>query len=190
VSAIAAIAIGASLILGGAGGVGVERRRARRSLRRARRVRRIAFPFAGESLSEPALVAALRIAHAEGATLVPVYLALVPRRLAVDVPLPGESTVALALLEAVEQRATRAGVSVDSRIERGRTLRHGLRELVAHEHYERMVVAAGADGYGDGFSPEDIAWLLAHAPGELVVLRPQGAEKPAAMPFLASSATV
>lgn len=131
---------------------------------------RIAFPFTGEGLSEPALAAALRLARAEGATLMPVYLALVPLRLEMDVPLRSECEIAFALLEAIEQRAMRAKIPVDSRIERGRTVRHALRELIAHERFERMVVAAGSAG--EGFSPEDVAWLLAHVPGELIALRP------------------
>jgi hypothetical protein len=61
---------------------------------------------------------------------------------------------------------------VDARIERGRTVRHALRELIAHERFERMVVAAGADRTGEGFDPEDVAWLLVHVPGELIALRP------------------
>jgi hypothetical protein len=147
--------------------------RRRRALHGQGHVRRIAFPFTGATLSEPALLAALRLARAEHATLIPIYLALVPRRLAVEVPLPDEEcTVALPLLEAVEQRARLAEVPVDTRIERGRTVRHALRQLMMHERFERMVVAAGADDYGDGFAPEDVAWLLAHASGELIVLRP------------------
>jgi nucleotide-binding universal stress UspA family protein len=139
-------------------------------------VSRIAFPFTGEGLSEPALAAALRLARAEGATLMPVYLVLVPLRLAMDVPMRSECERAFALLEAIEQRATRAKVPVDSRIERGRTVRHALRELIAHERFERMVVAAGSNGtVGEGFAPEDVAWLLAHVPGELIALRPAAA---------------
>ena len=153
--------------------LGSQRWRRGRAIHGQVRVRRIAFPFTGETLSEPALTAALRLARAEHATLIPIYLALVPRRLPVEVPLPEDCQLALPLLEAVEQRATRAGVSVDSRIERGRTVRHALRQLMAHERFERMVVAAGADGFSEGFAPEDVAWLLAHAPGELIVLRPE-----------------
>ena len=108
----------------------------------------------------------------EGATLMPVYLALVPLRLSAEVPLPAEAAQALPLLEAIEQRALRAHVPVDSRIERGRTVRHALRELMEHERFERMVVAAGANGGGEGFTAEDVAWLVQHAPGELIALRP------------------
>jgi len=166
----------AALLVGLAAGVGLvlglERRRRAQALARRDPVRRIALPFTGEGLSEPALLAALRIAHAEGATLMPVYLALVPMRLSIAVPLPREATVGMGLLEAVEQRAMRAHVPVDSRIERGRTVRHALRELMAHERFERMVVAAGAEDRGAGFSPEDVAWLIKRAPGELIALRP------------------
>jgi hypothetical protein len=167
-----ALAAGAGLIAGAGVALGIERRRRARALSRRAPVHRIAFPFTGEGLSEPALLAALRLARAEGATLMPVYLALVPMRLSAEVPLPSEAAQALPLLEAIEQRARRAQVPVDSRIERGRTVRHALRELMAHERFERMVVAAGANGRGEGFSAEDVAWLVEHAPGELIALRP------------------
>ncbi len=171
---VAALTLLAVALAGGlGGGLGLERLRRSRALHGRAAVRRIAFPFTGATLSEPALLAALRLARAEHATLIPIYLALVPRRLPVEVPLPAECAVALPLLEAVEQRAKAAEVPVDSRIERGRTVRHALRLLMAHEHFERMVVAAGVDGFSEGFTPEDVAWLLAHAPGELIVLRPQ-----------------
>jgi nucleotide-binding universal stress UspA family protein len=175
VIALVLAAIAVALAVGFAGGLVLQRWRRDRALDLGRRARRIAFPFTGVGLSEPALAAALRLARAEGATLVPVYLALVPMRLAVDVPLQAEADMALALLETIEQRAARAEVPVDSRIERGRTVRHALRELIAHERFERMVVAAGSNGSGEGFMPEDVAWLLAHVPGELIALRPERA---------------
>ena len=133
--------------------------------------RRVLFPFVGEALSQSALDAALRIARAEGATLVPAYLARVPMGLPLDTALPYECDEALPLLEAIEQQATAKGIPVDSRIERGRTARHAVRELVSHERYDRMVVAAATNG-DDGFRAADVAWLLDHAPGDLVILRP------------------
>ena len=75
------------------------------------------------------------------------------------------------LLETIEQRAYALGVPVDARIERGRTHRHAFREAIAHEHYDRLVVAA-ASVRSEGFHPDDVAWLLDHAPGEVVVIRP------------------
>ena len=133
--------------------------------------RRILFPYVGTQLSVSALDAALRIARIENATLVPAYLAPVPMAVPLDTPIPRACDLAFELQEAIEQRATAAGVPVDGRIGRGRTLRHALRGLLADERYDRIVVAA-ATGRTDGLSSADVAWLLEHAPGEVVVLRP------------------
>jgi Universal stress protein family len=138
---------------------------------------RILFPIVGRALSRPALDAALRLARAEGATLVACYLAPVPLHLPLDAALARECRLALPLLEAVEHAAAAAGVAVDSRIERGRTYRHALLELIAHERYDQIVVAAAPEGAA-GFTGADVAWLLHRAPGEIVVLRP-GDEGPA-----------
>lgn len=132
---------------------------------------RIGFPFIGRSLSEPALDAALRLAHAQSATLVPVFLAVVPLRLPFDSALPRQSARALDLLEAIEQRAARAGVTVDGQIERGRTARHALTQALRHERFARIVVPAETRA-GEGFAAADIAWLLEHVLDEIVVLRP------------------
>jgi nucleotide-binding universal stress UspA family protein len=131
--------------------------------------RRILFPFTGHALSQRALDAALRLARAEDATLVPVFLARVPMQLPLDSPLPRQCTAGLPLLETIEQRAAVAGVRVDARVDRGRTLRHAMREAIAHERFDRLVVAAG-----DGLDSGDVAWLLDHAPGEVMIIRPAG----------------
>jgi hypothetical protein len=131
---------------------------------------RILFPFVGGRLSDPALRAALRIARAEDAVLVPAYLAEVPLDAKLETPLRRQAEAALPLLEAIEQRALDAGVPVDARIERGRTPRHAFRQLIEHESFDRVVAAGSTNG--DGFSAEDVAWLLEHSPGEVVVLRP------------------
>ena len=136
--------------------------------------RRILFPFVASSLSRPALDAALRLARAEDATLVPVFLASVPLHLPLDSPLPRQARVCIPLQEAIEQRAAAYGVPVDSRLERGRTYRHALRQTIANERFDRIVIAAAVNG-ANGFGPDDVAWLLEHAPGEILVLRP-GAE--------------
>ncbi len=143
----------------------------RRRIGLGRRARRIAFPFVGAALSERALAAALRLARAEHATLVPIYLVAVPRHLPLDCAQPREAEVAFALLEAVERRARRAEVPVDARVERGRSVRHALRAVAEHERFERMVVAAAGDG-SDGFSAADVAWLLDQVPEEVLVVRP------------------
>jgi len=137
--------------------------------------RRILFPFVAGALSSRALDAALRLAKTEGATLVPVFLARVSLDLPLDSALPRQCSMAMPLLEAVEQRATEAGVPVDSRIERGRNRRHALRQAIAQERYDRIVIAAASEG-SPGFDAEDVAWLLDHAAGEIVVLRPSSAD--------------
>jgi hypothetical protein len=133
--------------------------------------RRVLFPFVASALSQRALDASLRLARAEGATLLPVFLARVPLTLPLDSPLPRQAAVCLPLQEAIEQRAAAFGVPVDARVERGRTYRHALRRTIATERFERIVIAAATAG-GPGFGPDDVAWLLASAPGEIVVLRP------------------
>ena len=166
-------ALAAGLLLFGALYLRDFRRRAR-TLRTS--PQRILFPFVGRALSRRALDAALRLALTDGATLVPVYLARVPMRMPLDGPLPRQCSEGVPLLETIEQRAFGLGVPVDARIERGRTVRHAMREAIAHERYDRIVIAA-ASGSADGFHGDDIAWLLDHAPGEVVVIRPQGDDR-------------
>jgi nucleotide-binding universal stress UspA family protein len=152
------------------------RERQRRAHTLSTSPKRILFPFVGHALSRRALDAALRLARSDRATLVPVFLAEVPMHLPIDSPLTRQCAAGLPLLETIEQRAVAAGVPVDARIERGRTVRHGLREAIAHERYDRIVVAA-ASGRVEGFHGDDIAWLLDHAPGEVVVIRPDGDDR-------------
>ena len=139
--------------------------------------RRILFPFVAQGLSIRALDAALRLAAAERSTLVPVFLARVSLDLPLDAPLPHQCSLAVPLLEAIEQRATAAGVPVDSRIEQGRNRRHALRQAIVHERFDTIVVAAASNG-SPGFEADDIAWLLENAQGEIVVLRPGADDRP------------
>ncbi len=138
--------------------------------------RRILFPYVANGLSPRALDAALRQASAEDATLVPVFLGRVPLQLPVGAPLPHQCSVAIPLQEAIEQRAAAFDVPVDARIEQGRTYRHALRQTIEHEHFDRLVVAAAANG-NPGFDADDVAWLLDASPGEIVVLRPDKDER-------------
>jgi len=169
--------IEALLVLGGlvagAGATLLIRRRHGES--RPAPARRILFPYVGSQLSIAALDAALRIATIENATLVPAYLAPVPMAMPLEAPMPRTCGRAFDLQEAIEHRAAAAGVPVDGRIGRGRTIRHALRELLAAERYDRIVVAA-ATARTDGLSAEEVAWLLEHAAGEVAVLRPADEE--------------
>ncbi len=161
-----------ALVAGLAAGYLLARRRikGRRSERPAE-VHQILLPFTGTAISRRAVDSAVRLSRAEGATLMPAYLAAVSKRLPLECPIPAEAAQAMPLLEAIEQRAAAQGVEVDSRIERGRSYRHALERLLARERFDRVVVPAGANG-GEGFSGEDLVWLLEKAPAEVLVLRP------------------
>lgn len=161
-----------ALIGGLAAGYLIARTR-RRSIR-PEVVHHILLPFTGTEISRRALDAALRLARAEEATLMPAYLATVPKRLPLDCAIPGEAEKAMPMLEAIEQRATGQGVAVDARVERGRSYRHALARLLDREDFDRVVVPATAESRA-GLSGDDLVWLLEKAPAEVLILRP-GAE--------------
>jgi EmrB/QacA subfamily drug resistance transporter len=135
--------------------------------------RRILLPIAGTGVSGRALDVALRMAHRQRATLVPAYLAVVPLQLPLDTALSRDRTIATPMLEAIEQKASRDGVPLDSRIEVGRTRRHALERVYEAQHFDRTVLDAGEGGLA-----EEIDWLLDRAPGEVVVLRPDSQTAP------------
>jgi hypothetical protein len=153
-------------------------RRPPRTLRAPQNARRILLPFTGSNLDPAVLNAAIRIAHAENAVLVPAYLLRVPLEYPEDSPLTKEVAVAMPLLEAVEHAALRSGVPVDARIEKGRTPTHALGRLWAVEQFDRVIAPAPADNRNvtSGFSPKDLTWILTHSPAETLVLKPPPAE--------------
>lgn len=164
--------VAAALIAGLGGGYLIARSRLRgRRSDRPESVHQILLPFTGTDVSRRALDAALRLARAEDATLMPAYLAQVPKSLPLECAIPNQARRAMPLLEAIEQRATAQGVSVDARIERGRSYRHALERLLERETFDRVVVPASASG-ATGFSGEDLVWLLRKAPAEVLILRP------------------
>lgn len=134
-------------------------------------VRRILLPFTGPEISRRAFEAAVRLAKAENATLMPAVLATVPRTLPLDAPLPAQCSYAMPLLEAIEQRAEAQGVAVDARVAQGRTYRDALRRLLDEEPFDRIVVSA-TNGRQDGLSADDLEWMLARVPAEVLILRP------------------
>jgi nucleotide-binding universal stress UspA family protein len=134
---------------------------------------RLLVPFTAKQLDPRVLEAALRIARAEDAVLVPAYLLVVPLEFSLDAPVQhDELQRAMPLLEAVELAARRAGVPVDARIERGRSPIDALQRLWCAETFDRVIVPAPAPRQ-PGFTPKDLAWMLAHAPAETLVLRPR-----------------
>jgi nucleotide-binding universal stress UspA family protein len=144
---------------------------------------RLLVPFADRQLDPTVLEAALRIARAEDAVLVPAYLVVVPLEFSLDAPVQhAELGRAMPILEAVELAARRAGVPVDARIERGRSPIDVLGRLWDVESFDRVVVPAPAPG-GAGFSAKDISWMLEHAPGEVLILRPSASSANGTVPI-------
>jgi nucleotide-binding universal stress UspA family protein len=138
---------------------------------RPRPVRRILLPFTGQAISRRALEAAVRLAKAENAVIMPAYLARVPRTLPLDAPLPRQCTSGMPLIEAIEQRAASQGIEVDSRIIRGRSYRDALRHLLDQEHFDRVIVSSTSNPH-NGLTGDDLQWLLERAPAEVMILRP------------------
>jgi nucleotide-binding universal stress UspA family protein len=134
-------------------------------------VRRILLPLTGQGISRRAFEAAVRLAKAENATIMPAFLARVPRQLPLESPLPVQCGDGMPLLEAIEQRMSSQGVSVDSRIARGRSYRDALRRLLAEESFDRVIVSA-TDSPNKGLTSEDLEWLLERVPAEVLILRP------------------
>ena len=148
----------------------------RRSAGRREGRPRLLVPFTAKQLDPTVLDAALRIARAEEAVLVPAYLLVVPLEFSLEAPVQhAELQRAMPILEAVELAARRAGVPVDARIERGRTPIDALQRLWAAEPFDRTVVPAPRPGHR-GFAPTDLAWMLTHAPNEMLILRPGPSE--------------
>jgi nucleotide-binding universal stress UspA family protein len=133
--------------------------------------RRILLPFTGEEISRRSFEAAVRLAKAENATIMPAFLAQVPMSLPLETALPVQCARGMPLLEAIEQRASSQGVPVDSRVGRGRSARDALRKLLDEEHFDRIIVSADEDPRV-GLSYEDLRWMLDRVPAEILILRP------------------
>jgi nucleotide-binding universal stress UspA family protein len=173
------VLVGVALAVGLGGGFGLARRRHDHRVGDAERVHRILLPFTGTEISRRAVDAALRLARAEDAELMPAYLAQVPMRLPLECSIPNEAGRAMAMLETIEQRAASQGVPVDARIERGRSYRHALERLLDSETVDRVVVPAGSVNGSEGLGGEDLIWLLEKAPAEVLILRPAPGSVPA-----------
>lgn len=164
--AVLAVAVGA------AGTLHVVRRR--RALRE-RPVHRILLPFTGAAIPRRSLDAAFRLARAENATLVPAFLATVPRHLPLSAPVPAACSVGMPMLEAIERAAASAEIPVDARVVRGRTYRHALSLLLDEEPVDRVLVPT--PGTRSGLSGDDLLWLLDRAPAEVMILRPSAHDR-------------
>ena len=147
------------------------RRAARRGAGAARA--RILLPFTGEAISRRALDAAVRLARAEDATLMPAYLATRAARTCRSTrALPAQCAHgdAAAGGDRAARRA-RQGVAVDARVSRGRTYRDALRRLLAGGA-STASSSRPPTARATGLSADDLEWLLERAPAEVLILRP------------------
>jgi hypothetical protein len=133
--------------------------------------RRILLPFTGQAISRRSFEAAVRLAKAENAIVMPAFLARVPMSLPFDSALPVQCAKGMPLLEAIEQKLAAEGIPVDSRVGRGRTPRDALRRLLEEEHFDRIIISATEDPRA-GLGYDDLRWLLEHASTEILILRP------------------
>jgi nucleotide-binding universal stress UspA family protein len=170
-AAIVILIAAASLAIGLAMGYWLPPHGRRPARDRPPSVRRILLPFTGQAISRRAFEAAIRLAKAENATIMPAFLARVPRNLPIDAALPAQCSAAMPLLEMIEQRASSQGIAVDSRVARGRTYRDALRRLLDEEQFDRVIVSA-TDSPRAGLSADDLRWLLQSVPAEILILRP------------------
>ena len=171
-SAVVLVAVAiVGLALGAAFGRWRFGRSAERGTDRRVPVRTILLPITGQAISRRAFEAAVRLAQAEGATIMPAFLARVPLHLPLDAAVPRQCDVGMPLLEALEQKARAQGVEVDARVIRGRSYRDALRHLIEAEHFDRVIVSA-SETAGVGLSGDDLRWLLDRAPAEILILRP------------------
>lgn len=167
---IIAVTLG-GLLLGGVVGSLLPSNGHLRFRERPQAVRRILLPFTSQAISRRAFDATVRLAKAENATIIPAFLARVPRHLPLDSALPVQCGNGMPLLEALEQSALRQGVSVDARVARGRTYRDALCHILDQEQFDRVIVSA-TDSPERGLTPDDLEWLLRHVPAEVLILRP------------------
>jgi nucleotide-binding universal stress UspA family protein len=136
-----------------------------------RPVRRILLPFTGQAISRRSFDAAVRLAKAENAIVMPAFLARVPMNLPLETALPVQCASGMPVLEAIEQRLSSQGIAVDSRVGRGRSARDALRKLLDEEQFDRIIVSADEDPHV-GLSYDDLRWLLERVPAEILILRP------------------
>ena len=140
----------------------------------AARPQRILLPFPDRSLPERALDTALRMARTENATLVPVRLERIPLHLPMDAS-PGRQLAEA--LAGIQRRARELGVHVDPRIGHGRSYRHALLRTLTTERYDRVVLVTGLKR-GVEFTAADVAWVVDHADGEIVVVAAERPRRP------------
>ena len=163
--------IAAGVLIGIAAGYWLPPHGLRGRRNRPTPVRRILLPFSGQAISRRSFEAAVRLAKAENAVIMPAFLATVPMNLPLEIALPVQCARGMPLLEAIEQRFLAQGIAVDSRVGRGRSYRDALRRLLEREQFDRIIVSVPEDERS-GLTHDDLMWLIDRVPAEIMLLRP------------------
>ncbi|MCL5292457.1 MAG: universal stress protein [Actinobacteria bacterium] len=134
---------------------------------------RILLPFSGESAPRQALEVAINLARARDAKLVLFYVAIVPVTLNIEAELTREVEKGFNALEKAEQIAKWSGVDTEIRLERERTARRGMIEMLKREPFDSMVIEMKGAGPGLKLERqiEDISYLFQRVKEEVVIVR-------------------
>ncbi|MHB0977027.1 MAG: universal stress protein [Candidatus Aquicultorales bacterium] len=134
---------------------------------------RILVPFTGDKIPEDALEVAANLARAREASLVLFYIAIVPVTLNIEAELTREVEKGFTALEESERLAVKSGVPTEIRLERERTLRRGIIDILERESFESVVVEMPKAGPGLKLERqiEDIGYLFQRVQEEVVIVR-------------------
>ncbi|MCL4499830.1 MAG: universal stress protein [Chloroflexi bacterium] len=134
---------------------------------------RILVPFTGGKVPEQALEVASNIARVRGATVVLFYIAIVPVTLNIEAELTREVEKGFASLEEAEKTVKQSGVSTEIRLERERTARRGIIEMLKREPFQAIVMEMEEAGPGLKLERqiEVISYLFQRVRTEIIIVR-------------------
>ncbi len=134
---------------------------------------RILLPFSGEKVPERAIEVAADLARFRDATLVLFYVAIVPVTLNIEAELTREVERGFSALEEAERLAKRVDVRTEIRLERERTARRGIIEMLKREPFDSVVIEMEPAGPGLKLEKqiEDITYLFQRIEKEIIIVR-------------------
>lgn len=134
---------------------------------------RILLPFTGERVPERALEVAADLARFREATLVLFYVAIVPVTLNIEAELTREVERGFSALEEAERMVKKVDVHTEIRLERERTARRGIIEMLKREPFDSVVIEMEPAGPGLKLEKqiEDITYLFQRIKQEIIIVR-------------------
>lgn len=166
-----AVGIGVGLVFSYLVGLGKARRPVPTTI--APKGGRILLPFTGEKVPERALEVAADLARFRDATLVLFYVAIVPVTLNIEAELTREVERGFTALEEAERLARKAEVRTEIRLERERTARRGIIEMLKREPFDSVVIEMEPAGPGLKLERqiEDMTYLFQRIKEEIIIVR-------------------